>query len=255
MPGASIYSLYLYTIRLTNIIMLKLTEKRIVSILWMLKNKGKRWSIYELRKGAAKMLGKDDAVYKKNTRFPITDLALTYGPTFTFAKELEKNGLIVKDAKTAEYGVARASDIIKLISLAMPFTSLKTLNYYSPLDFSETLKMVQASKLAHAFTVFSGSELYRQYVKTDQVHAYIKEGEEEKWSKYLLSKNCLKAQKSQANLFLIPTEQEAFFKDATKVKGYSVAPMPILLSDLLSFGGLAEEQANFLMEEWLNNRL
>jgi len=235
--------------------MLELTEKRIVSLLWILKNKGKKWSISELRRGAAKMLGKDDAVYKKNTRFPIMDLALTYGPTFTFVKELEKSGLITKDTKTAEYGVARASDIVKMISLAKPFASLKTLNYHSPLEFSKTLKMVQESKLPHSFTVFAGSELYRQYVKTDQVHVYIRKGEEEKWGKYLLSKNCLKAQKSQANLFLIPTEQEAFFKDATKVKGYSVAPMPILLSDLFSFGGLAEEQANFLMEEWLNNKV
>jgi hypothetical protein len=235
--------------------MLELTEKRIVSLLWILKNKGKKWSISELRRGAAKMLGKDDAVYKKNTRFPIMNLALTYGPTFTFVKELEKSCLITKDTKTAEYGVARASDIVKMISLARPFASLKTLNYHSPFEFSKILKMIQESKLSHSFTVFAGSELYRQYVKTDQVHVYIRKGEEEKWSKYLLSKNCLKAQKSQANLFLIPTEQEAFFKDAAKVKSYSVAPMPILLSDLLSFGGLAEEQANFLMEEWLNSRV
>jgi len=109
--------------------------------------------------------------------------------------------------------------------------------------------------LPHAFTVFAGSELYRQYVKTDQVHVYVREGEEEKWGKYLLFKKCLKAQKSQANLFLIPTSQEAFFKASEKVKGFSVAPAPMLLSDLLSFGGLAEEQASFLMEEWLNNKL
>jgi len=235
--------------------MLRLTEKRIVSLLWMLKNKRKKWSIYELRKGAAKMLDTDDSVYSQKKPFPILNISLTYGPTFTFVKELEKSGLIVKDAKTAEYGVARAGDIVKLISLARPFTSLKTLNYYSPLDFSETLKLVKKAGLAHAFTVFAGSELYRPYVKTDQVFFYIKKGEEEKWSNYLISKKCLKAQKSQANLFLIPTEQEAFFKWEAKVKGFSVVPMPILLSDLLSFGGLAEEQANFLMEEWLNNKV
>jgi len=235
--------------------MVELTEKRIVSLLWVLKNKGKKWSISELQRGAAKTPGKDDAIYKKNMRFPIMDLALTYGPTFTFVKELENSGFITKDTKAMEYGVARADALVKMISLARPFASLKTLNYHSPLEFSKTLKMVQESKFSYAFTVFAGSELYRQYVKTDQVNVYIKEGEEEKWNNYLLSKNCLKAQKSQANLFLIPTEQEVFFKDAAKVKGYSVAPIPILLSDLLSFGGLAEEQANFLMEEWLNNRL
>ncbi|MBI5553803.1 MAG: hypothetical protein HY917_03615, partial [Candidatus Diapherotrites archaeon] len=122
--------------------MLELTEKRIVSLLWILKNKGKKWSISELRRGAAKMLGKDDAVYKKNTRFPILDLALTYGPTFTFVKELEKSGLITKDTKTAEYGVARASDIVKMISLGRPFAGLKTFNFHSPFEFSKILKMV-----------------------------------------------------------------------------------------------------------------
>ncbi|MDO8538371.1 MAG: hypothetical protein Q7S21_05795 [archaeon] len=235
--------------------MVELTEKRLVSLLWMLENKGKKWSIYELQKGAAAMLEKNNAVYKKNKRFPIMDLALTYGPTFTFVKELEKNGLIMKDAKTMEYGIARAGSIVKMISLARPFTSLKTLNYHSPLKFSGTLKMIQKSKLSHAFTIFAGSELYRPYVKTDQVHVYIRKGEEEKWSKYLFSKKCLKAQKSQANLFLIPTGQEVFFKGIKKIKGFSVIPMPILLSDLFSFGGLAEEQANFLIEEWLNNKV
>ena len=235
--------------------MVELTEKRLVSLLWILKNKGKKWSISELRRGAAAMLGKDDAVYKKNMRFPIMDLALTYGPTFTFVKELEKSGLIAKDTRTAEYGVAKAGDIVKMISLARPFAGLKTLSYYSPLEFSKNLKMVQESKLLHAFTVFAGSELYRQYVKTDQVHVYIAEGAEEKWNNYLLSKKCLKAHKSQANIFLIPTGQKAFFMEAGKVKGFSIAPAPILLGDLLSFGGLAEEQASFLMEEWLNNRL
>ncbi|MEW6295924.1 MAG: hypothetical protein AB1467_06605 [Candidatus Diapherotrites archaeon] len=214
--------------------MLELTEKRLVSILWMLKNKGKKWSIHELSKGS---------------------VGLSYRPTFSFVKELENKGFIEKDPKTAEYGVTRVVDLVRFVSLARPVGSLKTLNFHSPLEFSKTLKMVQESKLPLAFTVFAGSELYRQYVKTDQVHAYIKKREEEKWGKYLLSKNCLKAQKSQANLFLIPTEQGAFFKDATKVRGYSIAPAPILLSDLLSFGGLAEEQASFLMEEWLNNRL
>ncbi len=234
--------------------MLELTEKRIVSLLWMLKNKEKKWNISELQRGAA-ILERENAVYKKNTKFPVMDLALTYGPTFTFVKELEKTGFITRDAKTAEYKTARARDIIKMISLARTIASLKTLNFHSPFEFYKTLKMVNESKLPYSFTVFAGSELYRQYIKTDQVHVYIRKGEEEKWSKYLLSKKCLKAQKSQANLFLIPTEQKTFFNNSEKIKGYSIVPTPILLSDLLSFGGLAEEQANFLIEEWLNNKM
>jgi len=235
--------------------MLELTDKRLVSILWILKNRAKKWSILELRKGAAAMLGKDDAVYKKNTRVPIMDLALTYGPTFTFVKDLEKNGFIAKDAKTSEYAVSKVGDLVKFISLARPFASLKTINYYSNAGFSEILKTVQGCKLPYAFTVFAGSELYRPYVKTNQVHVYIRQGEEAKWSERLLSKKCLKADKSNANIFLIPAKHEVFFSESAKVKGFSVVPAPILLSDLMSFGGLAEEQASFLMEEWLDNRL
>ena len=214
--------------------MLELTEKRLASLLWMMENKGKKWSVLELNKGAPE---------------------LSYRPTFSFVKELEEIGFVKKDPKTAEHGITKVVDLVRFVSLARPIQSLKTVNFHSPFEFSKTLKMVQESKLSHAFTVFAGSELYRSYVKTDQVHVYIRKGEEEKWNKFLLSKNCLKAQKNQANLFLIPTEQEALFKDAAKIKGHSVVPVPILLSDLFSFGGLAEEQANFLVEEWLNNRV
>ncbi len=208
----------------------------------------------ELRRGADAMLGKDSAVYKP-TKLPTMDIALTYAPTFRLVKELEESGLLTKDTKTQEYWVSKAIDLIRFISSVRPFKSLKTISYFSPLDFSGTLKMIKQSKQPYAFTIFAGSELYHQYVKTDQVHAYIKEGDEKKWEKYLLSKKCLKAQKNQANIFLIPTKQQIFFTQAQTIKGFSTAPLPILLSDLFSFGSLAEEQANFLLEEWLNNKL
>lgn len=235
--------------------MLELTDKRLISLLWMLKNKSGAWNMSELRRGADAMLGKESAVYKQTKPFPIIDLALTYGPTFRLVKELEESGLLTKDTKTQEYRVSKAVDLIRFISSVRPFKSLKTISYFSPLDFSGTLKMIKQSKQPYAFTIFAGSELYHPYVKTDQVHAYIGEGDEKKWEKYLISKKCLKAQKNQANIFLIPTRQQIFFTQAQTIKGFSIAPPPILLSDLFSFGSLAEEQANFLLEEWLNNKL
>ncbi|MFH1391943.1 MAG: hypothetical protein ABIH20_06540, partial [Candidatus Diapherotrites archaeon] len=95
--------------------MLELTDKRLVSVLWMLKNKGKKWSISELRRGAV------NAVYKKNTRFPIMDLSLTYGPTFSFVKELEKSGFIAKDITTNEYAISKASGLVEFVSRARSF--------------------------------------------------------------------------------------------------------------------------------------
>lgn len=228
--------------------MLELTEKRIISLLWILKNKNKAWSINELNKGASQMLD-----VKNNNSDSVTNL--TYKPTHSFVKELEKNGFVSKDPKTNEYHVSRATDLIKLISLARSFQSLKTINFYSRLEFSKKLDLIKDAKLSYSFTLFAGSEFYRQYVKTEQVHVYIKESEESQWTNYLASKNCLKAEKRDANIFLIPTNNEAMFKQAQKIKKFSVAPIPILLSDLLSFGSLGEEQGNFLMDQWISNKL
>ncbi|HIH16417.1 MAG TPA: hypothetical protein HA252_03355 [Candidatus Diapherotrites archaeon] len=239
---------------------MELTDKRLVSLLWMLKNKDKTWSILALRKGAVALLNKkdDEVKYKQKTPFPIIDgRSLTYGPTYTFVtKELEKNGYVVKDSKTSEYRVAKASDLVKLISLARPFSGLDTIDYYSPLGFTATLKLLQEAKLPYALTAFAGGELYHPYVKTDQVHAYIREADAGQWENYLRAKNCLRAtSKSQANLFLVPTRIESLLGQGQKVKGFQVAPAPILLSDLLSMGGLAEEQGRLLLEEWLDNRM
>ncbi|MCR4335863.1 MAG: hypothetical protein NUV57_04985 [archaeon] len=227
--------------------MLELTEKRLSSALWILENKEMSWSIYELNKGTAAMAGK--------TGGSGSNSVLTYKPTFNFVKELEKHDFLVKSNKTSEYSLARATDLIKLVSLARPVTGIKAIGYHSPIGFEKTLQLANKSHLDYSFTVFAGSELYRSYVKTDQIHVYVMEWEEKKWEKYLLSKKCLKAEKKEANLFLLPTKNEALLKQAKKVKGFSIAPTPILLSDLISFGGLAEEQGRFLMNEWLENRM
>lgn len=240
--------------------MMELTEKRMVSLLWMLRNKEKKWSILELQKGTSAMLGtKDSGVYRKGTRFPISGAALAYSPTLSFVKDLEKNGFVHKDSNTREYGVSKAADLIRFMSLARPFGSLTSLSYYSATGFSATLgkiKEIAGNKLPYAFTLFSGSELYRQYVKTGNVHVYIRQEQLKEWEKALLPGKFLKAEKNNANLFLIPVaRQNAIFLQSAKIKGYSVAPLPILISDLLSFGGLAEEQGSFLLDKWLNKEI
>jgi hypothetical protein len=214
--------------------MIELTEKRITALVWVLDNKNKGWNISEFQKQSK---------------------ALGYGPAHSFVKELEKNGFIMKDKKTNEYRIAKASDLIRLLSLSRPFNSFKTVNYYSQDVFEKKLSRINNSKLSYAFSVFAGSELFRNYVKTDQVHAYVLEKDLKNWEKFLLSKGFLKAEKSQANLFLIPASNAALVKNAIKIKGFKVIQIPLLLSDLLSFGGLGEEQGSFLLEEWLNNRI
>lgn len=242
--------------------MVGITEKRLVSLIWILNNKSKSWSILQLQKEASALLQKKEpGVYKKGTRVKILDskAALAYSPTFGLVKELEKKKFISKDSQTNEYSVTNATGLIDLISLNRPLNGLETVNYYSPLGLSKTLNLIADSRMDYAFTLFAGSEIYRAYVKTDQVHVYINKENEKEWKKYLISKGCRAAQqKKDANLFFIPLNEPlntAVLAGASKIKGYSIAPAPILLSDLLSFGGLAEEQGRFLMDAWLENRL
>ncbi len=114
--------------------------------------------------------------------------------------------------------------------------------------------MISFSKQPYALTLFAASELYRQYVKTEQVHLYMLKENKSSWDKYLFSKKCLKAERKNSNLILIHAEP-AILIQPTKIKGFSVVPTPVLLSDLLSFGGLAEEQGIFLLDKWLDGEL
>lgn len=117
------------------------------------------------------------------------------------------------------------------------------------------MDLLKAAEMGHAFTIFAAGELLHPYVKTEDVHAYIRGGDRGEWKNYLIAKNARRAPSKEANLVLFPVNEEYYFRLAREVKNYRIAPIGVVLADLLSYGGLGEEQAKLIFDEWVGGRL
>ncbi|MFH1752098.1 MAG: hypothetical protein ABH821_04140 [archaeon] len=193
-----------------------------------------KWSIYALQKNAK---------------------ALDYSATHAFVKELEREEFVVKNVKTNEFQLTKVPDLIKQISLFKPIASRKKEYFYSGLDLTKKIKFVKLTGLKYALTVFGASELLHPYIKTNLLHLYVNEKDINKWVKKLTAKNVLKSDKASANTVLLPVTENIYFDFNETVNGFKLAPFAVLIADLLSFSGLGEEQANFILKKWLAGRI
>ncbi len=207
---------------------MELTQKRLGLLLWILEEKDKDWSIYELEKSMG---------------------TLNYSPTYNFVKELEKGGFVTK--LNGKYQLTNAPDLIKFISLANPFPAKSKRHYFINKKMREKMEIIKNSELKHSFTLFSAGELLVPYIKTEQVHMYVKKEDVEKWNDYLIQKNVKRSTETEGNLILIPVENEFYFDLGREEKGFRIASIGLILSDLLSFGGLGEEQGKLIEKKWL----
>jgi hypothetical protein len=210
--------------------MLKLTSKRVGTLAWIIENMDTTWSIYELAKGAG---------------------TLDYSATHSFVKELEKAGFIVK--MKGRYRLSNMPGAVQYISLFQPFQSRHREDFFVLGDMGAKMNLVGSGGLPHAFTLFSAGELLYPYVKTEDVHAYIKVGEFDSWRKYLIEEGARRAAPKEANMALILVEDEYYFS-GREVRNYRIAPVGIVLADLLSYGGLGKEQAKMIQDELLKGR-
>ena len=213
---------------------MKMTEKRLRALLWMLKNKNRKWSIYALQKNAK---------------------AMDYSATHAFVKELEKEEFIVKDARTDEFQLTKVPDLIKLISLFKPIASRRKVYLYSDLELIKKTKMIKSIGAEYALTIFGASELLHPYIKTNVLHLYVSENNLENWVKELIRRKVMKSDKINANIILLPVAEQSYFDFSETIRGYKLAPLGIAIADMFSFGSLAEEQANFILKEWLADRI
>lgn len=222
----------LYKVSVQQILMPKLTPKRVGILLWILGNSEQKWSIYELCKSAG---------------------TLDYSATHTFVKELEKAGFVTK--MRGKYGISNARGIVNSVSYFQPIKSRERENFFVLGDMKKKMDLLKAAKMDHAFTIFAAGELLHPYVKTEDVHAYIRKDDRDGWKNYLIAKNARRAPPKEANLVLLPVADEYYFRLAWKVKNYRVASIGVVLADLLSYGGLGEGQAQLILDEWLGGRL
>ncbi len=210
--------------------MLKLTNKRVGALTWMIENKDEDWSIYELAKGAK---------------------TLDYSATHAFVKELERAGFVIK--KMGRYKLSNALGAVQYLSLFQPFRSRPKENFYMQGDMSSKMEIVRKSGLSYSFTLFSAGELLYPYVKTEDVHAYIKKKEFDGWKSYLIREGARRAAPKEANMVLILVEDDYYFSGRT-IRDYRIAPIGIVLADLFSYGALGQEQASLIQNEWLRGR-
>lgn len=207
--------------------MLKLTSKRAGTLAWMIENVDKVWSIYEVAKEAG---------------------TLDYSATHTFVKELEKVGFVIKIK--GRYRLSNAPSAVQYLSLFQPFQSRNKEDFFVLGDMKTKMDLVGSSGLPYAFTLFSAGELLYPYVKTEDVHVYIKRQEFDSWRKYLIKEGARRATPKEANLVLILAWKDYYFA-GREIRRYRIAPVGIVLADLLSYGGLGQEQAKMIQDEWL----
>jgi len=79
----------------------------------------------------------------------------------------------------------------------------------------------------------------------------VKKKDIDKWNDYLIKKGVKRSVKKESNLVLIPVEQDFYFNFGKVEKGFKIAPIGLILSDLDSFGGLGKEQKKIIEEQWL----
>lgn len=203
--------------------MLKLTIKRVGTLAWIIENVDKAWSIYELAKEAG---------------------TLDYSATHAFVKELEKAGFVIKTR--GRYRLSNAPGAVQYLSLFQPFRSRHKEDFFVLGDMKAKMDMVGSSGLPYAFTLFSAGELLYPYVKTEDAHAYIKKQEFDSWRKYLIKEGARRAAPKEANMVLILVGEDYYFA-GREIRNYRIAPVGIVLADLLSYGGLGQEQAEMIL--------
>lgn len=103
-----------------------------------------------------------------------------------------------------------------------------------------------------AFTLFAAAELLSPYVRTSNVHAYVLDPATESLTVKLIEAGVRRAEGNEADTFLLPTDDENLFRLSRKKDGFRIVPMGILIADLESYGGLGQEQAVRIMNDWLS---
>ena len=210
--------------------MIAITRKRIILIVWLLENSGKEISILQATREAR---------------------ALNYHATYTAFKDLAAAGYIRK--KNGHYQVVNVPALIRQIAYAYPFRQKPVVGFFLGDNMTARMRKLTSLDGSIVFTLFAAAELLSPYVRTASVHAYVPLTSIQTWEERLLKANGRRAQIGEADTFLLPTDDAFVFRFSSKRGEFSIAPMALLLADLESSGGLAQEQAGRIMKEWLSS--
>ena len=212
--------------------MISITIKRIALIVWLLENVDKEVSILQATRAAG---------------------VLNYHAVHSAFRDLASGGYL-RVTRTKRYQVANAPDLVRQIALMLPLRLKSSVGLFLGGDMFEKMRRLSSAEPDIVFTLFAGAELLSPYVRTNTVHAYIPQKSVDSTRNILLSSGGRRAAVGEADTLLLPTEHRFIFEFARKRDSFKIAPMGLLLADLESYGGLGQEQANRIMQEWLSGR-
>jgi len=211
--------------------MITITPKRRILIVWLLENLGKEISVLQATKEAR---------------------ALNYHATYTAFKDLAAAGYVRKK-KSGHYQVVNAPALIRQIAYASPFRQKLVVGFFLGDNMIARMRKLSSLDESIVFTLFAAAELLSPYVRTASVHAYVPLTSIQTWEERLLKAGARRAQIGEADTFLLPTGDDSVFRFSNKRGEFRIVPMALLLADLESSGGLAQEQAGRIMKEWLSS--
>jgi len=208
-----------------------LTEKRVGLLVNILENKDKKWSINAISKS----------------------LDLSYPTCYDFVYELLKLGYIKKS--NGGFSVVDTNAMIDYISKSYPFVSREKACFYATDNNLNKMDLIKNTGLMYAFTLFTGGELLHPYVHTDKIYLYVKKSELGNWEEMFIKKIIRKSTEEEANIILLPTEHEFYFKFSKMVNNSRIAPLSILISDLISTGSLGKQQGEIILDKWIKGEM
>jgi len=211
--------------------MIPITSKRIILIVWLLENMDKGISVLQATKDAR---------------------ALNYHATYNALNDLAVAGYLRKN-RSRHYQVVNAPALVRQIAHALPFRQKPVVGFFLGDDMSTKMRKLASLNDDIVFTLFAAAELLSPYVKTTNVHAYVPLTSVSVWQERLIQVGGRRALSSEADTFLLPTTDDFVLRFSRKIEGFRIPPMALLLADLESSGGLAQEQAGRIMKEWLSS--
>jgi hypothetical protein len=207
-----------------------ITPKRLGLIVWLLENVDKEVSVLQASREAR---------------------VLDYSATSNAFKDLTAAGYVRKTA-SKRYQVANATALIHQIALAQPFSLRKAVSFFLGGSMIEKMRKLNSIGSNPVFTLFAAAELLSPYVRTSSVHAYVAQMAVDSIKTKLIEIGARRAEGSEADTFLLPTNDEYLIRLSRKRNEFRIAPMGILIADLESYGGLGQEQAVRVMDAWLS---
>jgi hypothetical protein len=210
--------------------LMPITRKRLGLVVWLLENIDKEVSILQASNDAR---------------------VLDYHSTYNAFKDLTAAGYLRKTV-SGRYQVANASALIHQIALADPFRQKVAICFFLGGTMVEKMHKLNSVGSDSVFTLFAAAELLSPYVRTSSAHAYVPLSAIDSIQEKLIELSGRRADRSEADTFLLPTSYEYIFRFSRKKNEFRVAPMGVLIADLESYGGLGQEQAGRIMKEWLS---